>query len=546
MMEQFNKKKAGIRIAIASVIIMGFSLRIYDLGVQSFWLDEAISSIAAMAFLEKGTPVLESGLFYGRGILNTFLIASSFKMFGVNEFAARLPSVLFGTLTILLMYIIGSKWGNKYVGFIAAILVAFSVWEIAWSREARMYQQLQFFYILSLYMFYEFTQNKDLKNVALLLLSVIGAILSHVFGYALIVVFLIYFVVSAIKERKSPGKIGKNTVTRIVLVFGALLAFAYYMGIVGVIQSVLRTDINYYDTYSYLLKRDLGLFLFMAVPGGTVLVNRDWKKGLLLITALIIPLYFIFFHVLMLGTRYLYFVIPILFILIGFFLDFVADYLGQSFSKTKCFLMEKNVFRVNAEKNIRENARKNISVNTIRKFYDIFNRKSSIKRNANIIVLLLLVIAMYLSPAFTFTPNEEYYLGVNAPQSNFKDAYAYVKDNMQPNDVIVSAWTPPSQFYLEKSDYWLAFNVIGKGPETFLMKNSTRDVYTNATAIFDVATLKEVVEQNERGWVVVDRTGWYKLGPSMREFIGENLTTYKDSGEMNTVNVYGWNNETTT
>ncbi len=542
MMEQFNKKRAGIRILIASVIIMGFFLRIYDLGVQSFWLDEAISSIAAMAFIEKGTPVFQSGLFYGRGILNTFLIASAFQIFGVNEFAARLPSVLFGTLTILLVYIIGSKWGNKYVGLIIAMLVAFSVWEIAWSREARMYQQLQFFYILSLYMFYEFTQNKDLKHVALLLLSVIGAILSHVFGYVLIVVFLIYFVVSAIKERKSPGKIGKKTVTRTVLVFGTLLAFAYYMGIMGVIQSVLRTDINYYDTYSYLLKRDLGLFLFMAVPGGTVLVDRDWKKGLLLITALIIPLYFIFFHVLMLGTRYLYFVIPILFILVGFFLDFVADYLGNSFSKIRDFLMQKKVSQMNAEKNVR----KNTSVNIIRQFYDRFNSKNSIKTNANIIVFFLLVMAMYLSPAFTFTPNEEYYLGVNAPQSNFKDAYAYVKDNMQQNDVIVSAWTPPSQFYLGKSDYWLAFNVVGTGPETFLMKNSTLDIYTNATAIFDVATLKEVVEQNERGWVVVDRTGWYKLGPSMREFIGKNLTTYKDSGEKSTVNVYGWNNETTT
>jgi len=537
MMEQFNRKKAGIRIVIVSVIIMGFFLRIYNLGIQSFWLDEAISSIAAMAFLEKGTPVLESGLLYHRGILNTFLIASSFKIFGFNEFAARLPSVLFGTLTILLVYVIGSKWENRYAGLIAAVLVAFSVWEIAWSREARMYQQLQFFYILSLYLFYEFTQNQDLKNVALLFFSVLGAIMSHVFGYALIVVFLVYFVVSAFKERKYLEKIEKGTVVQIVLFFAALLVFAYYMGIVGVIQSVLRTDINYYNTYIYLLKRDMGLFLFMAVPGATVLFDRDWKKGLLLITALIIPLYFIFFHVLLLGTRYLYFVIPILFILIGFFLDFVADYLGDSISKIRDILRQKKVCLVNTEKNV--------CANIIRKWYDRFDRKSSIKRNANILVLFLLVMAMYSSPAFTFTPKDKYYLGVNAPQPDFKDAYGYVKDNMQQNDVIVSAWTPPSQFYLGKSDYWLAFNVIGTGPEPFLMENSTRDIYTNATAIFDVATLKEVVEQNERGWVVVDQVGWYKLEPSMREFIGENLTTYISSDKRDGINVYGWKNETT-
>lgn len=535
MMELFNRKITGFRIVIAFVIIMGFFLRIYDLGVQSFWMDEAISSIAAIAFLERGTPILQSGLLYERGILNTFLIASSFKIFGVTEFAARLPSVLFGTLTILLVYIIGSKWGNKNVGLIAAILVAFSVWEIAWSREARMYQQLQFFYLLSLYLFYCFIQNKDLIWLMLLIFSITGAVLSHIFGYALIPVFVLYLIISAIKERRILKGVDNRAIGLFILVCMALFGFVYNK---GVITSVLNTWVNYYDTYIYLLKRDLGLFLFMAVPGGTVLVNRDWKKGLLLITALIIPLYFIFFHVLLLGTRYLYFVIPILFILVGFFLNFVTDYMGHYISKTHDFLMQKKVCQANIEKNA--------CVDVIRKWYDLFNRKSSIKINTNVVVVLLLVLAMYVSPAFTFTPNEEYYLGVNAPQSNFKDAYAYVKDNMQQNDVIVSAWTPPTQFYLGKSDYWLAFNVVGTGPEPFLMKNSTNEIYTNATAIFDVATLKEIVEQNERGWIVIDKVGWYKLGPGMREFIGENLTTYMDSGERNTVNVYGWENETTT
>ena len=531
MMKLFSRKITGVQSIIIFLIAVGLSLRIDNLGMQSFWLDEAISSIAAMAFLEKGSPILQSGLLYDRGILNTFLIASSFKIFGVNEFAARLPSVLFGTLTILLVYIIGSKWRNQRVGIIAAFLVAFSVWEIAWSREARMYQQLQFFYILSLYLFYGFIQNKTLKNVALLFFSVLGAIMSHVFGYALIVVFLGYLAVSALKERNSLERIGKRTVALILLIFGASLALSYY---IGVIQSVLRTDINYYNTYIGIFKRDLGIFLFLAVPGGTVLVNRDWRKGLLLIAALIIPLYFIFFHVLLLGTRYLYFVVPILFILIGYFLDFVVDCLGYSFSGIRDYLMRKKVFQVDAEKNA--------YVNIIRKLQDFFNSESSCRIIANIIVIILLVLAMYFSPAFTFSPKEKYDLGANAPQSNFRDAYMYVKENMHPNDAIVSAWTPPSQFYLGKSDYWLAFNVVGTGSKTFLMENSSREIYTNATAIFDVDVLRKVVEEHERGWVIVDGVAWRKLRPSLREFFGENLTTYMDSGERNTVNVYGWKN----
>ncbi len=537
MMTYFKFGRLKNCLAIIVLLIIGFLIRFNDLGAQSFWFDETISSIAAIAILEKGSPVFSSGHLYSRGILNTVSIAASFKIFGINEFAGRLPSVLFGTLMILLVYLIGLKWGNKRIGIIAAILVTFSIWEIAWSRQARMYQQLQFFYILSLYLFYEFVTNKNLKNGFLVFFSVLCAIMSHVFAYALIVVFLIYMLVSILKEQRSLGNIWNRTFALLVLILISSLALSYYM---GVIQSVMNTDINYYDTYIYLLKNDLGLFLFIAVPGGTVLVNKDWKKGLLLISALLIPLYFIFFHVLLLGTRYLYFVIPILFILIGFFLDFIADYMGHSLSEIRDSLMQKKVCQ--------DNTTKNVAANIIRMFRDILNIKNPYRKilNADTIIILFLLIAMYLSPAFTFTPNEEYNLGVNAPQSNFKDAYMYVNENMQADDVIVSAWTAPSQFYLGKSDYWLAFNVVGKGPESFLMGNSTRDIYTNATAIFDVDGLKEVVEQNERGWIVVDRLGWYKLRPSMRQFIAENLTTYVNSGQRNAVNVYGWENETKT
>jgi hypothetical protein len=435
---------------------------------------------------------------YSRAILSTTLIALSFAIFGVTEFAARLPSVLFGTLMIPLVYLIGSRWGNSRIAIIAAVLITFSVWEIAWSRQARMYQQLQFFYLLSLYLFYEFTVHKNVKWGALLTLSVIGAVLSHVFGYVLVLVFAAYMVIRTLVERKGLDGVRSRTTILFILLCVAISGFAYHKGI---ISSVLSTEINYYDTYIYLLKKDLGIFLFMAVPGGTVLMDRDWKRGSLLILALIIPLYFIFYHTLLLGTRYLYFVVPILFILIGYFLDFAIDYLSG-----------------------------------------VFARGMALHRHA----MLLLLSMIQISPAFTFTPKERYDLGVNAPQPDFRSAYRYVKEDMRPSDTIVSAWTPPTLFYLGKSDYWLAFNVIGTGAGTFLVENSSRDVYTNATAITDVEAFGKVVEAHDRGWLVVDATAWYKLKPGMREFISSNLTCYVRAYDSDTVEVYGWGHENET
>jgi len=268
LIRQLAKELLKSHIILLFLIILGFILRIYQLSIQSFWLDEAISSIAAVALMQNGLPVLPSGIVYNRAILNTFLISTSFNLFGINEFAARLPSVLFGTLTIFLVYLMGLKWGNRRIAIIAAILVAFSVWEIAWSRQARMYQQLQFFYLLSLFTFYEFTNNKSIKWLILLAFSVIGAVLSHVFGYILIIVFLVYLVTSTLKEHKnvSIGKIGINHIA-ITVVFMALLFLSFYR---GVIQSVLETEIDYYDTYIYLLKKDLGFFFIFG---------RSWRDG---------------------------------------------------------------------------------------------------------------------------------------------------------------------------------------------------------------------------------------------------------------------------
>ncbi|MDD4498692.1 MAG: glycosyltransferase family 39 protein, partial [Methanosarcinaceae archaeon] len=235
------------------MLTIGFFLRIKDVGTPSLWFDESISSIAALAILEKGMPIFDSGFFYGRAILNTFFIATSFKIFGVNEFAGRLPSVFFGTLTIYLVYVIGSKWGNKRVGILAALLLAFSVWEIAWSRQARMYQQLQFFYILSLYLYYEFWTTKNIRILILLVISSVATMLTHIFGYSLVVIFLIcsitFYFIENRKVRLSLKKVFPLAIAGILL-----LGFVYYKGI---ISSVTGIEVNYYNKYIHLLKKDL-------------------------------------------------------------------------------------------------------------------------------------------------------------------------------------------------------------------------------------------------------------------------------------------------
>src|SRR3989344_1887078 len=110
-------------LSLLVLTILGFILRIYALSTQSIWMDESFSMNAAYETLEKGYPLLDSGAFYGISyLLHTYLI--SFFMLIFNDvFGARLVSVIFGVLTIVLSYYFGKKFFNKELSFLLALII---------------------------------------------------------------------------------------------------------------------------------------------------------------------------------------------------------------------------------------------------------------------------------------------------------------------------------------------------------------------------------------------------------------------------------------
>jgi 4-amino-4-deoxy-L-arabinose transferase-like glycosyltransferase len=127
--------------------------------------DETIHVYAAKSILETGKPELPSGEIYDRALFFTKAVALSFKLFGVNELSARLPSIVFGVLSVVLVFFIGRGFGTS-AGLIAALLMAFMPFEVGWSRACRMYSMYQFFFLLTLFSFYKgFEPEKVRVNV---------------------------------------------------------------------------------------------------------------------------------------------------------------------------------------------------------------------------------------------------------------------------------------------------------------------------------------------------------------------------------------------
>lgn len=477
----------------------GLFLRSYALGEESFWFDEAISSSAAVNFLEHGWPTHPSGREYPRAFLNTFLIAFSFRLLGVTEAAGRVPSVVFGALTIPIAYLLGKKLRNERVGLIIALLVTFSTVQIAWSRQARMYQQLQFFLLLTLYLFERFLDKTNLKKFFLVSLSGVALVLSHEFGYMLLIPILAWFLIEKAGWIKGQllelghKRVRKKTSIAFVAAVIILILFAWRLiPPPNLLPQVLNARVDYASTYVKYLTEELWPFLFLAIPGAVISIAQR-RRNLLYAVIILFPLYILSYHILGYHERYVFMLIPLILLLAAFTLEHIyTEIRGLMKNRGNVWLRE--------------------TIPTL--------------------ALLIPLAAFLLAGNFTFNPRSHYDLGPTATQGEFRHAYGYIAQNWENNDIVVSSLTPLTYWYLGRSDYWIQFSYWGFStpPE--------EDVYTSAAVIGTVDNMKELVSE-ERGWVVLEIMALGKMNQSLRQYIEKELEFVEEASGRG-VWIYRW------
>jgi predicted membrane-bound mannosyltransferase len=141
-------------LLLVVLAIAAFLIRIYRVDYLTLWVDEYVHTNAASAILQAPPPDYN-------GIIYTWLIIPLFRLFGETEFWARFPSVVFGTLTVLLTYFFGKKYFNRSVGIFAAVVVTFSLYLVFWSRIARFYSVWTFFFLGFAYFLGQVLNVKD-------------------------------------------------------------------------------------------------------------------------------------------------------------------------------------------------------------------------------------------------------------------------------------------------------------------------------------------------------------------------------------------------
>ncbi len=110
-------------------IIAVFLIRLFTLGMYPL-MDKTEARYAEIAREMVATnnwitPQLDPGVpFWGKPPLSFWLTAISFKIFGINEWAARLPSLILSIWTVYFVYLLGTKLRGQTFGLLSAIILS--------------------------------------------------------------------------------------------------------------------------------------------------------------------------------------------------------------------------------------------------------------------------------------------------------------------------------------------------------------------------------------------------------------------------------------
>lgn len=482
------------RLFLILLIIVGFFFRFYGLSKNySFWNDEEYVAIFTRAILERGQPILANG--YSSGIyqwLQYWLGAISAKIFGLNEFALRFPSVIFGVLTIWVIFLLGKELFDRNVGLVAAIFTTFLKIEILWSRQARPYQALQFFLLLSSWFVCKLTKEEKFNWRYLLGFLICGFLASLMHGLGLIIFFtgFLYLLIS----RPSWARRRWMSMTLgVILVVNLSLVYFFWSSLLVVISSIGQINSLFY--YRVFLWHNYPLLIFLALVGFLFCLFQKNKNWQLLILFLVIQGIIVSFFLPKPFVRYFYIVFPFFILLSSVGLVEISRLLSKKWQW--------------------------------------------------LILTVLTFLIVGFGGKFTLWPQQVYSLNVDMqeiPEVDYQKIYHFIQEKLRnnPGAVYIANWNDHPVWYLGegKMNYILRVNPSGYSQEPL----------SGAFFIENMNKFQEIMKKHKKGLVLLE--SWDDAVPQeLREYIRANLKKefeldrlYKVQPRLWPVEVYSWGN----
>ena len=303
-------------LILASLTLLAAITRGFQLSTGNLYGDEIYTADFAG---ERYTTIINPAYYA--------LVVASFNLFGVSEFAARLPAMLLGVISVPVFYVTWRTVIGRNAALVGALLIIFSSWHLLYSQFSRFYTGVFLFGSLSYYLFYQALLRDNLVRLAGALIAAALGFLFHVTVAVVPAAFAAYALFVALRPSaaQAAGLSRRVAITYLsVCLVGALIAFPVLWDIWQNRQARGSTWGGGPGELTLKVVREVQLpVAFAAFFGLAVLLRRKAWLGLYFLIGIAIPIVFVLTAAVFLNSRsvYLFYSLPLIIALAGTFCE---------------------------------------------------------------------------------------------------------------------------------------------------------------------------------------------------------------------------------
>ena len=336
--------KIGQYLILLVIILAGFWFRLEGIrDNHSFWSDEAFVASLSRDILTNKKSLGETLKLYDYQRLHLLTTTVSMMLFGTTEFGARLPSVIFGTISIGVISLLTSSLSNAKGGLLACFLMAFSQLQLANDTQAKVYSALTLLFLSVLYLLV-LLEKKGKNLIKVHVLIVLLSSLVTLFHYLGILIWIPYAIHLMATHRATIFAQFKKLLYIIVVV--AISCFLFYILHIGTILGyffqgktfgLFLFPVNNVTYFRELLWRNYSFITLPSLVGiGLLIYQKKYALSSAILGFLGFYIYLWTFKQYSHNIRYLLPIFAIIFVFCGVFWANVAEKL---FPKHQFFLI---------------------------------------------------------------------------------------------------------------------------------------------------------------------------------------------------------------
>lgn len=260
-----NAKDKKHLLALVIVFCIAILLRFWQLGAvpAGFDADEAAYGYNAYSLLKTGTdeygkflPIALKSFGEYKPALYAYLTIPAIAVFDVTPFAVRFPSALFGSVTVIALYLFAAKLlQDKKTALIASGLLAISPWHLNLSRTTSEVVIALFFIIMMAYAMLRTDEEKRTNRKWVFISLVCGLLAILSYTAAIFFVFIVTLLLVGYSIKKAGKKYSFSP--SIALLLGIFFFAGLGYSMIGSINRFEQVNIFQHPATQLLLEEQI-------------------------------------------------------------------------------------------------------------------------------------------------------------------------------------------------------------------------------------------------------------------------------------------------